>query len=96
MPPAAFYRLKYAELALILEGYAARRKQAARERREESAWAVSWLLLPHRSKDADPITPAQLMGLKPKVKRQAHFASPEAAARAFVAAHATQKKAVTA
>lgn len=87
--PAQFYALQYSELVLLLEGHRARQKQEARARREENAWVVSWLLLPHKGKDADPITPDQLMGRQPRRlrgKRQQKFASPIAAFDAFFAA----------
>jgi hypothetical protein len=92
LAPSEFYRLLYSELSLILEGYHARHKREQRERREESAWMVSWLLIPHRKADADPITPDQLMGRKPRGKPAPAFANDEAKARALVTAFAAQSK----
>ena len=61
-----------------MEGY--REHQAARNksRRYESAWLAHILLMPHRRQDADPITPAQLLGLKEPRQRASkrHFARP--------------------
>jgi hypothetical protein len=91
LAPSEFYRLLYSELVLILEGHRERHGRELRERREESAWLVSWLLLPHKGKDADPITPDQLMGRKPRAKA-AKFATDEDAARAFFAAKKAQSK----
>jgi hypothetical protein len=88
--PSEFYRLLYSELVLILDGYRARREREIKLRREESAWMVSWLLLPHKAKDADPITPDQLMGRKAKRKKQ--FSSDEEKARALVTAFQAQSK----
>jgi hypothetical protein len=53
---------------------------------------VSWLLLPHKSKDADPITPDQLMGRKPKSKPAPKFATAAESAEAWFAARAAQSK----
>jgi hypothetical protein len=92
LPPTEFYRLLYSELVLILDGYRARFQRETRLRREESAWVVSWLLLPHKAQDADPITPDQLMGRKPKGKPAPEFASDEAKARALVTAFAAKSK----
>jgi hypothetical protein len=92
MPPAAFYRLLYSELILVVEGYRARYRRELKARREESAWLASRLLWPHQAKDADLITPDQLMGRKPRGKRAPKFASEEESARAFVAAFAAQSK----
>ena len=90
--PDAFYRLMYSELILILEGRAARHKREVRERREESAWMVSWLLMPHKNVDADPITPDQLMGRKHRGKPAPVFESDEAKARALLTAFRAQSK----
>jgi hypothetical protein len=87
-----FYGLLYSELTLILEGCRARHEREMRLRREESAWVVSWLLLPHKSKDADPITPDQLMGRKPRGKQRPKFSSPGEAAQAFFAARDAKLK----
>lgn len=73
-------------MTLILEGWHKRRRDEAVARREESAWAVSWMLVPHKNPDADPITPDQLMGRKPRGKPAPVFESDEAKARALVAA----------
>lgn len=86
LAPSEFYRLLYSELRLIVEGYRARQKRQALERREESAWVVSWLLLPHKAADADPLTPDVLLGRKPHSKRAPEFSSPEAKARALITA----------
>ena len=89
LTPAQFYALQYSELVLLLEGYRERQKQEALARRAENAWVVSWLLLPHKGKDADPITPDQLMGRKPRrahAGRAVKFATPVAALDAFFAA----------
>jgi hypothetical protein len=90
LPPSEFYRLLYSELVLILDGYHARCKREMRLRREENAWVVSWLLLPHKAQDSDPITPDQLMGRKSREQKQ--FASDEERARAFVAAFRAQSE----
>jgi hypothetical protein len=79
-------------LTLILEGHRARQRREAIARREESAWMVSWLLVPYKSADADPITPDQLMGRKPRGKPTPVFASEEDKARALVAAFAAKSK----
>jgi hypothetical protein len=92
LAPAEFYRLLYSELVLILGGFHARRVRELRERREESAWIVSWLLLPHKAKDANPITPDQLMGRKPKAKPAPKFATSNEAAIAFFAAQKAKSK----
>lgn len=92
LPPSEFYRLLYSELILILEGYRARYQREMRERREESAWMVSWLLLPHKKADADPITPDQLMGRKPHGKPAPVFASDEDKARALLTAFREKSK----
>jgi hypothetical protein len=52
---------------------------------------VSWLLLPHKAPDADPITPDQLLGKKVRSSGK-DFANEEARARAFVAALSTKSK----
>jgi len=90
--PDAFYRLQYSELILILEGRAARHNREIRERREESAWMVSWLLIPHKKADADPITPDQLMGRKPHGKPAPVFESDEDKGRALLTAFRAQSK----
>ncbi len=92
LSPSEFYRLLYSELLLILEGRAARHKREIRERREESAWMVSWLLIPHKKTDADPITPDQLMGRKQPGNRAPVFESDEAKARALVTAFRAQSE----
>lgn len=92
LAPSEFYRLLYSELVLILEGYRARHKRVMRERREESAWMVSWLLVPHKKADSDPITPDQLMGRKMRGKPAPEFASDEDKARALVNAFRAQSK----
>jgi hypothetical protein len=92
LAPTEFYRLLYSELVLILEGYRARHTRDLRERREESAWMVSWLLVPHKNADSDPITPDQLMGRKPRGKPAPEFANDEAKARALVAGFAAKSK----
>jgi len=86
MSVTQFYSLRYCELVLILKGRADRHKNEARIQREESAWIVSWLLLPHKKEGADPITPAQLMGKKSRGIKGKAFASDEDAARAYIAA----------
>jgi hypothetical protein len=86
LAPSEFYRLTYCELVLMLQGYRDRIKHEARRARWESAWLGHIYLLPHTAKDADPLTPAQLLGHK---KRQPHrkcFATPIAALDAFFAA----------
>jgi hypothetical protein len=90
--PDAFYRLQYSELILILEGRSARHKRETRERREESAWMVSWLLLPHKKQDADPLTPDMLMGRKRRSTPAPVFESDEAKARALVTAFRAQSE----
>ena len=85
LAPSEFYALTYCELVLICEGHAARNRRELIARREESAWAVSWLLLPHKGADADPITPDQLMGKGVKGKGK-DFANDEDKARALVKA----------
>lgn len=91
LAPSEFYRLQYCELVLLLDGYRARLKQEARRMRYESAWLAHIYLLPHTAKDADPITPAQLLGWKPRRKKAArHFATPVAALDAFFAAQSEQ------
>jgi hypothetical protein len=92
LPPSEFYRLLYCELVLILEGFRKRHARAARERHEESAWIVSWLLIPHKNADADPITPDQLMGRKPRGKPAPAFVTDEAKARALVEGFRAQSK----
>ena len=92
LPPSEFYRLLYCELVLILEGFRKRHARAARERHEESAWMVSGLLKPHKKADADPITPGQLMGRKPRGKPAPVFESDEAKARALVEGFRAQSK----
>jgi hypothetical protein len=90
--PDAFYRLQYSELILILEGRTVRHRREMRERREESAWVVSWLLMPYKNADADPITPDQLMGRKQRGKPAPVFSSDEDKARALVNAFRAQSK----
>jgi hypothetical protein len=83
----------YSELALIMRGYSERQQRALRQRRKESAWMVSWLLLPHKKEGADPLTPDDLMGRKPRRKRETpapKFSSPGEAAQAFFAARAAK------
>jgi hypothetical protein len=92
LPPSEFYRLLYSELVLILEGHRARYQREMRERREESAWIVSWLLLPHKATDADPITPDELMGRKARTKPAPKFATAAESAQAWFAARAAQSK----
>jgi hypothetical protein len=92
MTPREFYALQYSELILILDGYRERRKREMRERREESAWVVSWLLLPHKGKDAEPITPDQLMGRKPRHKRPQFADHRQAAIACFAALKAKSKQ----
>lgn len=53
---------------------------------------VSWLLLPHKKEDADPITPNQLMGRKERGKPAPVFASDEDKARALLTAFRAQSK----
>ena len=91
MTAAQFYALTYCELALILKGYRDRRKQELRDRREEHAWMLTWLLLPHQKKDADPLTVDQIMGHKRR-KAPRRFASMEESAQAWFAAYAAQSK----
>ncbi len=86
LPPSEFYRLCYSELVLMLEGYHDRLKHEARRMRHESAWLGHIVLLPHTPKDVDPITPAQLLGHKPRKKPAPQFATPVAAMDAFFAA----------
>jgi hypothetical protein len=95
LAPSEFYRLLYSELVLILEGYRARHKRTMRERREESAWMVSWLLVPHKKADSDPITPDQLMGRKQRGKPAPVFSTEEDKARALVTAFRAQSEQVT-
>jgi hypothetical protein len=94
LAPSEFYRLLYSELILILEGYRARYQRETRERREESAWMVSWLLLPHKSKDADEevFSPDWLMGCKRHSKPTPAFANDEDKARALVTAFRAKSK----
>jgi len=82
----------YSELALILRGHSERQQRRLRQRREESAWMVSWLLLPYKSSDADPLTPDKLLGRKPRKKPAPKFSSPGEAAQAFFAARAAKAK----
>jgi hypothetical protein len=95
--PPEFYRLRYSELVLILEGYRARHKREMRQRREENAWVVSWLLLPYKGKDTDPLTPDQLMGKKPRGKRESRqkFADAGSSAQAFFEAREAKQKELT-
>ena len=90
LAPSEFYRLMYSELALIMRGYSERQQRALRQRRKESAWMVSWLLLPYKSADADPITPDQLMGRKTRKKPAPKFSSPGESAQAFFSARAAK------
>jgi len=76
----------------MLEGYRARHRREMRERREESAWMVSWLLLPHKKADADPLTPDQLMGRKQRGRPTPKFSSPGESAQAFFAARQAKSK----
>jgi hypothetical protein len=92
MRPTDFYALLYSELTLILEGWRARCSRALRERREESAWLASRLLLPHQKRDADPITPDQLMGRKPRGKPKLKLADYKESASAFFAALEAKSK----
>jgi len=92
LAPSEFYRLTYSELALIMRGYSERQQRVLRQRREESAWMISWLLLPYKSKNADPLTPDDLLGRKPRKKAAPKFSSPGEAAQAFFAARAAKQK----
>lgn len=85
LAPSEFYRLLYSEMVLILDGWRERRRKQLRERREESAWLASRLLWPYQAKDADPITPDQLLGRKPRGahKPARKFADYKASASAF-------------
>ncbi len=92
LPPSEFYRLQYSELVLLLDGYRTRVKMEARRARYESAWLASWLLLPHTPKETEPLTPADLLGLKQRRKKAAPvFATPGAALDAFFAAQSNQE-----
>ncbi len=51
---------------------------------------VSWLLLPHKKQDADPLTPDMLMGRKRRSTPAPVFESDEAKARALVTAFRAQ------
>ena len=84
-PITEFYKLKYCELTLILEGYQKRLKSEWRLQREESAWLAHIFLLPHTKKDGDPITPAKLLGRKER-KRRPKVMTGEEAARAWLVA----------
>jgi hypothetical protein len=53
---------------------------------------VSWLLVPHRAKDAEPITPDQLLGRKSKKRAAPKFADHKEAAIAFFAALKAKSK----
>jgi hypothetical protein len=90
MTAAQFYALTYCELALILKGCGERRKREMRERREETAWALTWLLLPHQSKDADPLTVDHILGRKGRKPVRRRFASMEESAQAYFAALAAK------
>jgi hypothetical protein len=92
LAPSEFYALRYSELKLLLAGRADAHKRALRQRREESAWIVAWLLLPHKGPDAEPVTPDQLMGRKPRTAPARKFASPAQAADAFFSALEAQSK----
>ena len=94
MTAAQFYALTYCELELILKGCADRRKRELRDRREEHAWMIYWLLLPYQKKDADePLTIDGIMGRKPRTRKPARrFASMEDSAQAWFAASAAQSK----
>jgi hypothetical protein len=58
--------LTYAELRLILEGYAERRNREFKERRSLAAWIASIVIAPHVK---DPISPAALLGEKEKGRK---------------------------
>lgn len=90
LAPSEFYRLQYCELVLLLDGYRARIKHEARRARNESAWLGHIVLLPHTPKGVEPLTPAQLLGHKPRKKTVRTFATPIAAFDAFFAAQLKQ------
>ena len=92
LAPSEFYRLLYSELVLILEGRRERIAREARARREESAWLGSIFLAPHTPKGRDPITPAELMGRKPRQKPARRFATMEESAAAWFAEHRAKSK----
>ncbi len=92
MSPAQFYALTYAELVLILAGRTEARKRALKERQEEHAWMLTWLLLPHQDKDAEPVTVDQIMGRKPRGKRRVRFTNMEESASAWFAAYQAQSQ----
>jgi hypothetical protein len=92
LAPSEFYRLQYCELVLLLDGYSDRMKHEARRARYESAWLGHLFLMPYTPKDGTPITPAQLLGHKPRRKKAAKvFTSPVAALDAFFAAYSNQE-----
>jgi hypothetical protein len=89
LAPSEFYRLQYCELVLMLQGYSDRIKHEARRARYESAWLGHIYLLPHTAKDTEPLTPAQLLGRKPR-KKAKPFPTAIAALDAFFAAQSKQ------
>ena len=92
MSAAQFYALQYCELELILQGHRERSRREWRERHEEHAWVLWWMLLPHQSKDADdPLTIDKILGRKPRsIGRQ--FANDEDKARALISAFRAQSE----
>lgn len=74
----------------MLQGYRDRIKHEAQRARWESAWLGHLYLLPYTPKDTDPVTPAQLLGRKPRKKKPQPFATPIAALDAFFAAQSNQ------
>ena len=93
MTTGQFYALTYHELELILRGRHARRRREMRERQEEHAWVLTWLLLPHQKDGADPLTVDAIMGRKSRAPRRTRkFASMEESAQAWFAAYEAQSK----
>jgi hypothetical protein len=72
MSPSEFWRLTYAELRLVLEGCADRRKREAQFQRHLQAWTASIIVAPHLK---EPVTPAMLLGKDSKEKRKDRLVS---------------------
>lgn len=91
LAPSEFYSLLYSELLLLLEGHRDRARRELRQRQENTAWALSWLLAPYHKEGTEPISMDQILGRKPRRKVR-RFATMEESAQAWFEAYNKAKE----